>query len=326
MNKVLWIGTVLSLLAFAAAAQPPEEAIAKMKMQLEGSMLGQTVKGAPYAADEVTSSTQMLADGTRIHNESKVTVYRDGEGRVRRESSPDQITIIDPVAGASYFLNPKTLTAQKAPVMVNYRFNRTVTGGTAMLGIRTFDVHSSGEGATTVVINGNPVDPKLMAEAIARAKQNGESVTLNEPVAEDTIFFEKMAAGKMAAEKGLDKGLEKGAAEQMVLKEGGAKVAVQAKSRARGVSEDLGKQTIQGVSAQGTRTTSTIEVGAIGNDRPIQIVTERWYSPELQTVVMTKTSDPRIGDSSFELINVRRGEPGSYLFQVPSGYTVADRK
>jgi hypothetical protein len=96
--------------------------------------------------------------------------------------------------------------------------------------------------------------------------------------------------------------------------------------RAPAKSEDLGKQTIEGVNAEGSRTTTTIEAGAIGNDRPIQIVSERWYSPELQTVLMTKTTDPRMGESAFSLTNVHRGEPGAYLFQVPAGYTIADRK
>jgi hypothetical protein len=313
MKQLLRIAAVLPLLAFGASAQ--EEAMAKMKMQLEGSFMGQPVKGAPYSADEVTQSTQMLADGTRIHHENKVAVYRDGEGRVRRESSPDQITIIDPVARTSYFLNPKTMTAQKAPVMMNYVFARTAGEAGPGLGMApgirsesTFTMITR-DGATSVSINGTPVEEKAVAEAIAKAKRNGESATFNEPVAGERIVLDKMAADK-----------EKMAAETAMA---GAMVS---KLRARGRSEDLGKQTVEGVIADGTRTTSTIDAGAIGNDRPIQIVTERWYSSELQTVLMTKTSDPRFGESAFSLTNVHRGEPGAYLFQVPAGYTIADRK
>ena len=57
----------------------------------------------------------MLADGTRIHNESQTQVYRDSEGRMRRET-PNEITIWDPVANASWVLNPKTQTARKLPM------------------------------------------------------------------------------------------------------------------------------------------------------------------------------------------------------------------
>ena len=304
MQYLLRIAVALSTLAFGASAQ---ENVARMKMQLEGSFMGQTVKGAPYSADEVTQSTQVLTDGTRIHQENRITVYRDSEGRVRREA-PDQITIIDPVARTSFFLNPKTMTAQKTPVMMNRMFTFSGPEGGPGLGIRTFDVTSSREGAPSMVINGNPVDQKLMEEAINKAKQSGESVTFNEPVAKDMIVMKKMAADKIAAEAVAISG------------------TMGSRLRAPAKSEDLGKQTIEGVNAEGSRTTTTIEAGAIGNDRPIQIVSERWYSPELQTVLMTKTTDPRMGESTFSLTNVHRGEPGAYLFQVPAGYTIADRK
>jgi hypothetical protein len=91
-------------------------------------------------------------------------------------------------------------------------------------------------------------------------------------------------------------------------------------------TEDLGKQSFWGVEAAGTRETSTIEAGAIGNDRPIAVISERWYSADLQTVMMTRHSDPRTGDETFRLSNVRRGEPGPDLFMVPPGYTVTERK
>jgi hypothetical protein len=84
----------------------------------------------------------------------------------------------------------------------------------------------------------------------------------------------------------------------------------------------LGSQTINGVLAEGTRTTRTIPVGAIGNANPIVITRERWYSPDLQTVVMTKRSDPRTGETVFQLTDIQRQEPDASLFQVPSDYTV----
>jgi hypothetical protein len=90
-------------------------------------------------------------------------------------------------------------------------------------------------------------------------------------------------------------------------------------------TESLGTQLIEGVNAEGTRITRTIAVGAEGNDRPIQIVTERWVSPDLQTVVLIKHSDPWMGESTMRLTNISRTEPAASLFALPSGYTMRDR-
>jgi hypothetical protein len=90
-------------------------------------------------------------------------------------------------------------------------------------------------------------------------------------------------------------------------------------------AEPLGQQLMQGVTAEGTRSTTTIEAGAIGNDRPIQVVSERWYSAELQTVVLTKRNDPRTGEETFRLANVHRGEPGADLFLLPPGYQLTEQ-
>jgi hypothetical protein len=89
-------------------------------------------------------------------------------------------------------------------------------------------------------------------------------------------------------------------------------------------TESLGRQTIEGVEAEGQRVTVTIEAGKIGNERPIVTVNERWYSPELQTIIFSKNSDPRMGETTYKLINIDRGEPDSSLFQVPGDYTVEE--
>jgi hypothetical protein len=60
------------------------------------------------------------------------------------------------------------------------------------------------------------------------------------------------------------------------------------------------------VVAEGTRTTMTIPAGAIGNEQPIQVVTERRYSPELRTVVLSKRSDPLSGKTTTRLANLSR--------------------
>ena len=89
-------------------------------------------------------------------------------------------------------------------------------------------------------------------------------------------------------------------------------------------TENLGTQTMEGVQVTGVRTTQTIAAGKIGNDRPINIVTEVWTSPELKTIVLSKRNDPRTGEQTFKLTNIQRGEPDSSLFTVPSDFKLTD--
>ena len=88
------------------------------------------------------------------------------------------------------------------------------------------------------------------------------------------------------------------------------------------VDEDLGVQNVNGVLAKGTRTTITIPVGQIGNDRALQVVNERWYSDDLGMIVKSSNSDPRFGTITYELTNISRAVPDPSLFQVPADYTV----
>src|SRR5205807_264688 len=83
----------------------------------EVGMPGRVVKNAPYSAEIVTETSQALPDGNRIKQSSSVRVYRDSEGRTRREQSlqnlgglapnstlPQVAFINDPVGGATYAL------------------------------------------------------------------------------------------------------------------------------------------------------------------------------------------------------------------------------
>ena len=109
------------------ARQDQEKMLAelKYKVQVMGetrpriAVEGRTTKGAPYSADAVTESTQMLADGNRIVHKSVTRIYRDGEGRTRREEVNDNgvvmsVSIVDPVAGTSVTLQPEARIAYQA--------------------------------------------------------------------------------------------------------------------------------------------------------------------------------------------------------------------
>jgi hypothetical protein len=97
-----------------------------------------------------------------------------------------------------------------------------------------------------------------------------------------------------------------------------------ARALANAKTEDLGTQVIQGLSVQGKRVTRAIAAGKEGNEKEIDIVTETWYSPDLQMVVQSKTSDPRFGESVYQLNAISRMEPDPALFTVPSDYTVKE--
>ena len=89
-------------------------------------------------------------------------------------------------------------------------------------------------------------------------------------------------------------------------------------------SENLGDQTINGIHATGTRLTHTIPAGKIGNEKPITVTSERWYSPELKVTVMTKHDDPLAGVLKTELKDVSTSEPDPSLFTVPADYQVVE--
>jgi hypothetical protein len=228
------------------------------------------VKGAPYSAQATTETTQILSDGNRIVTSSTAAVYRDGEGRTRREQtlkaigafsasgeSFKTISINDPVAGVSYVLEPHSHTARK---IQGLRIEAGAGAG--------FKVSSGGEG---------------------------------------NVIFNRTSNGEVQ--------LKRGTVEANVREE---------KLRNEFRNEDLGTQAIEGINASGTRTTITIPAGQIGNERAIEIVDERWVSPELKTVVMTRHSDPRSGEVVYRLTNINRAEPDHSLFEVPSDYTLRD--
>jgi hypothetical protein len=259
-----------------------EKMAAQVKMvSVQGAVMGKTVKGAPYSGVEINETTQVLADGTRIHNETQVQVYRDNEGRMRREG-PLDVTIFDPVANASYVLNAKTQTARKLPLGM-YVFNTATPDGKMMTNF-TYRVST----------DGRPGDGDAEAKIVAEKAMAAELKNMH------------MSGGAVGLTTTVD-------SRKIML-------------RNAGTTEALGKRMIEGVNSDGSRVVTTLEVGAIGNDRAIQSVNERWFSQELQTVMMTKHTDPRTGEESFRLVNVSRSEPPAYLFQVPAGYQLIESK
>jgi hypothetical protein len=268
--QMMWMG--LAAMAAVAGAQgpgpvrgrggfgpPPGEPGFQGGARLIGAqagMPGRVVTNAPYSADVLTESTHVLADGNRIHQTNTTRVYRDSEGRTRRENSlaslgglapggnlPQMVFITDPVAGVNYALNAKDRTATKSAWRGNGR-----------------------NGPPDRSLAPRPADPGRQEDAIR-------------------------------ARRALDPNLK---------------------------TESLGQQSFEGVMANGTRSTYTIPAGQMGNEQAIQIVSETWYSTELQTVVMSKRTDPRSGEFVTRIMNVSRSEPSRTLFDVPVDFKVSE--
>jgi hypothetical protein len=227
-----------------------------------------TMKGAPYSADTVNDTTQALADGNRISRHVTGRVYRDSEGRTRREedvpaSGPigvvadggrraargPSITITDPVAGTSYTLDTTNHIAYK----------------------------TSGNVSLDIVTNASRRVEELKASVMTADGRGGGVYTTT------------------------DGRGDKGAS-----------------------SETLDPKMIEGVMAEGHRTTITIPAGSIGNEQPIVIVSEEWKSPDLGVLLLTDHKDPRTGETIYKLTNIVRGDPDASLFQVPGDYTIKE--
>jgi hypothetical protein len=239
-----WIFLAAAILPNARAQNPPAPGGRFGRGRFaQPFSAGKVVTGAPYSAQAVTEHTQTLPDGNTIHNTTTANIYRDSQGRTRREQeigaiglwaaqgTPRKvISITDPVGGSRYTLNPDTQEARQMPFR-----------GRA----------GAWSGAET-------------ARQTARQRPENPNVK----------------------------------------------------------TESLGTQVIGGVTAQGTRITRTIPAGQVGNQAPLVITIERWYSPELQTDVMRKEVNPLSGQTTFQLTNIVRAEPDPSLFQVPSNYTI----
>jgi len=253
----------------------------------ESNMESPLVKGSPYTAKAITTTTQTLSDGNKITHTNEVQLARDSEGRTRREQNLAElgpwktnntgsvITINDPVAHTRYELHRE--------------------------GDKTFGSKTTSLERTRVL----EAKAKMMADAQAH-EGHGSGVGV-----------------------GVGVGDEPGVGRNIVIVTSGNesdvvryKTEADANQNKNVKVEDLGTQTVEGVSAKGTRKTITIPAGQIGNEQPINIVSETWFSPDLQLTVMSKRNDPRVGETEFRMTNIQRVEPDASLFQPPPGVEI----
>ncbi len=260
------------------------------------------VKNSPFSAEAVSESVQTLADGNRIVRNTTSKLYRNSEGSFRREMKGgtggvlgsyytfgEGVTITDQVGGYSYTIDPNLKTTRQT----------MIAPGAPLRVISGLDEKAKSEfRAVAAASGGAPVDGAQLSEQL-----KGEVRTV---VAAAPAIAARAAVATYAA------------ADSLHAVSGANSMGSNSKWESR--MDQLGMQNIEGIEAEGTRTVTTIPAGAIGNERPIEITYEKWYSRELQLVVQSKRSDPRVGEQTYRLTNIVRNEPDPSLFSPPSGY------
>ena len=324
-KRAYWLAIACATFAHAANAQPPSAApppppgpadtlfflqnivpLPAFGAQIDvlgpaGSVTGPVVEGKPYSARSVTESTQTLADGNRIVQRNEAVFYRDSAGRTRREQTlggvgpwqaGEPVTIVsihDPVADKTYMIDAGARTAREIkPFRMAIAQAQHVEAGEVV----SQEARSEVGGVFTA-----GVPTPLPVPGAARGVV---TVIRNSGVNEDVRVVAPSAGVALPAD-------------------------LHSAAGAYQPAEDLGDQVLEGLLVHGTRMTDTIPAGVIGNERPIEIVTERWYSEDIDAMVLQRFSDPRFGETVSRLVNVVRGDPSPELFQVPQGYElVAD--
>jgi hypothetical protein len=300
----------------APPALPPLPAIAGSlsapAMQfIVGELDGKVVKGAPYTAEAASETVQVLADGNRIVRRHASRLARDGEGRTRQERVVDgkvaSVLIHDPVAGKSWSLSPEAKRARELPARDGPPVPPPAASADEM---RSWaDAMRAWAREFGQRFGSEPLPVPPAAPSVQRIERGDGTVEVQVRV------VEPHRAGATASVPNVRAPVPPPVPMPPMF----------APPPGEGVTTSLGAREFDGVRADGTRTTWTIPAGRIGNEKPIEIVSERWYAPELMLVVSTRRSDPRSGETSYRLTNLKRGEPDAALFRVPADYELRPR-
>lgn len=247
------------------------------------------VKNAPYTAEAVSETVQVLADGNRIVRTSTTLLARDAQGRTRQERKDARgsaVYIHDPVEGRSYALDPERRAVLRLP--------RVPLPPVPPL-----------PPAALPAPPGPPAPP-----AAARVDTGQGHVVVSRADAGRDVRVEVVRIARGEGVPGTPPSL----------------LALPALPRGPGETKQLGSRDFDGVRAEGTQTTHTIAAGAIGNEKPIVVTSERWFAPDLHVVVYARTTDPRAGETSYRLRNLKREEPPAEWFRVPADYRGGERR
>lgn len=312
------------------------------KVLLEGAGTDQVVKGAPYCADAVRETAQSLLDadgsiGNRIVRQNKTRLCRDGEGRTRQEierGGRKLVYLRDPVANESWVLDLQRKSARSlrrhadddhavmfrhgeqadGALWRDYAERMREWGRTMADRVRG---PAPGRSASTPTMPVPPVAGAGVGEArvvtIVRREQQGGDPARNDVEVRIMRNQDAAAGGSPIAP------LEPLA--ELRVPPGVSWVAESFAPRGAGVKTSLGSKSFDGVDAHGERTAWTIEAGKVGNEKPIVIVREVWTAPELMLTLQTRDFDPRRGETTYRLTNLKRGEPDAALMRVPADFS-----
>ncbi|MBZ2205750.1 hypothetical protein [Massilia soli] len=248
---------------------------------------GKIVKNAPYSAQAISEKVQSLPDGNQITVSNTATVYRDSAGRTRREMTGDD--------------------GEVRSIMIRD------TDGTAHL-LRPRDKTATRIAAPREMAGLAREQARQRIDQLRKEGKLPADAAGREAIIVKRIEQAGERAGRMAANPGHRLALE-------------ARIAGAFGDRAwssKAVTRELGTREFNGVKAEGKMRSYEIPAGEVGNRNPIVVTHETWYAPDLQITVHTRHSDPRTGDNTYRLDNLKREEPAAALFTVPSDYTVED--
>jgi len=273
---------------------------------------GKLVKNAPYSAELVSELTKTLGDGNEIVNKKVSMSYRDSAGRTRTETRTADgevysVMINDPVAGVRYHLRPrgKVATRIAAPDLAAIKARAAADAARVAAAAPARAEARAAANQARIHVETLRRDGKLAEGEHVIVKQVERRSDASGAPRDVNIRIAKAGAGPMSDDD-LTLALE------------------DALNKRKTEVRDLGARDFNGVKAMGTERRYEIPAGEIGNRHPIAVSTETWTSPELQVVVYQKRSDPRAGDAVLRLENLKREEPASALFTVPTDYTVRD--
>jgi hypothetical protein len=277
--------------ALAVRAQGPADTIAYTSPVNIEFMSGpiafdaEPVAGAPYSAEAITDVVQTLVDGNRIVRQNKAQISRDGNGRTRREEG---FAMFGPL-----------VNGPRGNELRNVQISDPTTGTMVMLDLQSRTAHRM------------PAPRLMLRNKIAGVNPTGG-------VNVDKLNVEKF---EMAVPPPPPPPPPPGAMGGVMFHRVEAIAGMHAE---KPVVESLGTQFMEGIAVEGTRTTLTIAAGQIGNEQPINIVSERWFSSDLNVLVMSRQSDPRFGETTYRLTNITRAEPSPQLFEIPADFTIVD--
>jgi hypothetical protein len=262
------------------------------------------VKGAPYCADAEQEAVQSLADGNRIVRKQTTRLCRDGDGRTRQEVERGGRRVVylrDPAARESWVLDPERKTARRlgAHAMAHDASAWREYADRMRDWAKGFGEQARRDAALTPPVP--PAPPTPPAPPAPVVVTEGDS---------------RMHVLRMEAPHPPPPGSPAVAP----LPPGVALRAQLGAPRGPGVANPLGTKDIEGVKANGERTTWTIEAGKVGNEKPIVITRDVWTSPDLMLTVLSRDADPRVGETIYRLVRIKRGEPDAALMRVPADY------